>query len=88
MAVRLDDQGIFEDAYPVAVASAVLDTLNSADALILGGDFWILEEGHFQPVYASWHFDDQDRTESVNIARQTFREPWVSPDWYVSFVWD
>jgi len=85
--VRLDDQGVAEDAFPLAVTGDVLATLKSVNALVLGGDFWIDADGLFQPVYATWHYDGQAPPESIELARQTLREPWVSEDWYVSFVW-
>ena len=87
MAVRLDDQPIAEDAFPLDATGEVLATLETVNALVLGGDFWVHVDGQFQPVYASWHYDGPDPFESFELARRTLDEPWVSEEWYVSFVW-
>ena len=85
--VRLDEQNIAGDAYPLAVTGDVLAASTAVDALVLDGDFWVSADGLFQPAYANWHYDGQAPPESIDLARQTLGEPWVSEDWYVSFVW-
>jgi hypothetical protein len=87
VAVRLDAQNIAEDVFPLAIAGVVLAALKTVNALVLGGDFWVNVDGLFQPVHANWHYDGQVRSESIEMARRTLGEPWVSEDWYVSFVW-
>lgn len=90
-AFRLDEQPqvmkIHEDAFPIKSTEAVLVALADANVVVLGGDFWHREQGDFGPVYANWHYDGTSPADSVDLARRTLREPWVSGSWYVTFVW-
>lgn len=87
VAARLDLQRSAEDAFPVAIAEEVVAALEEAGALILGGDFWLLQDDGFHPAYANWSYDGQAAAESLAVARRTLIAPWVDRSWYVTFVW-
>ena len=67
--VSLEDQHVFETAFPISRVVEVIDCLEEHDILILGGDFWKRDEKQFLPTHENWYADET--TVGSRLAVQT-----------------